>query len=596
MSKKNGKEIVNISGQNGELVNVAINPNTESAELLVNLQGHECPHNTTSELLLADEVFLGAEWQDMLDYGVLTISVNSDVDSAVDGLEIQWSYDGINSSDSDVFTIIGGIAKTFTFGPAQRYYRVQYTNGSVNQTHFHLTSIIRKSYVKPSSHRIADNIVSDDDAELVKSVITGQRPDGTFGNASVTSSDNLRVSLDEYGDTPAIDAFDRLRTSNPFTIFDSKQIHDKQPLFWNETLGGSATSVHVPANANTVLTVTANSADFVIRQTKQRFNYQPGKSQLIFMTLHSPQETGTTKRIGAFSGTGTNNLTPDNGIFFETDGTISWNIAKDGTTTETSTQANWNVDPLDGTGPSGLILDLNATQILIIDYEWLGVGRVRVGFVMDGIIRYVHYFNHANDPTFSSVYMSTPNLPLRYDIQSDGSGGGALSHICSSVISEGGIEENGVLRSVDTGTTHIDANAADTTYAIVGIRLKAIYYDISVLPQFFSMINEQAGGFRWSLQLNPVIAGTFTYNDVTNSSVQYATGATANTVTTPGLTVDSGYVAEANKSGGAVDRKFETSLRIGATIAGVADTLVLCCTPLSANADIQGSLTFRELL
>jgi hypothetical protein len=429
-----------------------------------------------------------------------------------------------------------------------------------------------------------------------QSSLIGLKDDGITTYIGATNNSNLKVSVQEYGDTPAIDAFDRLRTSEPFTIFDSKQLHDKQPLFWDESLGGSATSVHNSANASVEMDVTASASDFAIRQTKQRFNYQPGKGQLIFMTFYSPQATGATKRIGCFDGTSTNNLTPNNGIFFECDGTLSWNIAKNGSTTETVAQSSWNVDKLDGTGKSGITLDMASTQVLVIDFEWLGVGRVRVGFVIDGLIYYVHYFNHANNDTFTSVYMSTPNLPLRYDIQTDGSEATQLDHICSTVMSEGGLEQTGVLRSVDTGTTHVDADAANTIYAVVGIRLKATYKDVSVLPEFFSMINEQSQDFRWSLCLNPTIAGTFTYSDVTNSAVQKATGATANTVSDEGLIIDSGYIRVTNQGGGSTERKFVTSLRIGSTIAGTQDELVLCVTPLAASADIHGSLTFRELL
>jgi hypothetical protein len=155
----------------------------------------------------------------------------------------------------------------------------------------------------------------------------------------------------------------------------------------------------------------------------------------------------------------------------------------------------------------------------------------------------------------------------------------------------------GIRRSVDTGTTQVDADAANTTYAVKGIRLKSSYVDVTVLPEFFSMINEAADDFRWSLCLNPTIAGTFTYTDVTNSAVQEATGATANTVSDEGVVLDSGYaVAGTFGAGGGSDRKFITSLRIGSSIDGTRDEIVLCVTPLSAGADIQASLTFRELL
>lgn len=551
--------------------------------------------NSTRVNLSAGGVFTG-EAVDTLPYHAITVLVYSDQESATGGLQVQYSSNQEDWHLGEEYTVPAESNKFFTPTIQNRYMRIVYTNGAVATTDFHIHVTLRKHAIKWSSHNIDDPITDNDDAELVKSIITGKKDDGTYDNAALTRNGHFKTSIEEYGDTPSVDAFARLRVSDNYTIFDSKQLHDKQPLFWDESIGGSATSVHSAANAETDMTVTASASDFVIRQTKQRFNYQPGKSQLIFMTFHSPSATGATKRIGLFDGTGTNNLTPNNGIWFETDGTNSWNIAKNGTTTESVSQANWNYDKLDGTGRSGITLDIEAAQIIIIDYEWLGVGRVRVGFVIDGLIHYCHYFKHANDSNFSSVYMSTPNLPLRYDIQTDGTEGTHLSHICSTVISEGGIEQTGILRSVDTGITHVDANAADTSYAVVGIRQKAAYNDITILPEFFSMINEQSGGFRWSLCLNPTIAGTFTYNDLTNSAVQYATGATANTVSDLGIVVDSGYTTGSATTRAGGDRKFVTTLRIGSTISGTRDELVLVVTPLTTNQDIQGSLTFRELI
>lgn len=425
------------------------------------------------------------------------------------------------------------------------------------------------------------------------SQIQGETDAEDLINIGATFGGNLKVSMQEFGDTPAIDAFGRLRVSEPYTIFDSKHLHDKQPLFWDESIGGSATATHSQPNACIEMVVTASATDFIIRQTRQRFNYQPGKSELVFFTFHIDPGAGVNQKLGLFDGTGTNDLTPNNGIFLEIDGTsVSWNIAKNGSTTETVAQANWNVDKFDGTGPSGVTLDIDATHIGVIDMEWLGVGRVRIGFVINGLPYYAHYFYHANDPTFQSVYMSSPNLPMRYQITSDGTAVGQLDHICSTVISEGGIEETGILRSVDTENIHLDADLPDVTYALLGIRLKSAYIDITVLPEYMSMISETNDDFKWSLHLNPTISGTFTYADVSNSAIQKAAGVTANSISSDGLIIDSGY-AQSNTS---VDRKFSTALRIGSLIDGTQDELVLAVTPLSSNADIQGSLTFRELL
>lgn len=296
------------------------------------------------------------------------------------------------------------------------------------------SSPIGLSYIKLEFHTgntITISNVAMGTNRAVTAQLKGVTKDNEVIDIGATTGGNLKVSLQEYGDTPAIDAFDRLRVSHPYTIFDSKQLWDDQPLFFDENLGGSATSTHSTVHARVQLAVTASASDYAIRQTKQRFNYQPGKSTLILLTFLATQETGITKRIGFFDGTGGTFMTPNDGIFFEVnDTTCSWNIAKNGSTTETATQANWNYDPMDGTGPSGVTLDLDAIQIAIIDFEYLGVGRVRTGFVIDGIIRYVHYFNHSNDSTFTTVYMSSPNQPIRYDIQSDTNRSGMTPAFC----------------------------------------------------------------------------------------------------------------------------------------------------------------------
>jgi hypothetical protein len=424
--------------------------------------------------------------------------------------------------------------------------------------------------------------------------LLGTKPNGAQTYIGATNNSNLKVSIQEYGDTPAIDAFGRLRVSDPFTIFDSKQLHDKQPIFWDEELGGSATSTHVSADSNVEMTVTANAADYVIRQTKQRFNYQPGKSQLSFFTFQSPQVSGITCRMGMFDGTGVNNLDPHNGIFFECDGDISWNIAKDGTVAETATQANWNVDKLDGTGKSGIDLDVSATQIAIVDYEWLGVGRVRVGFVIDGIPYYCHDFNHANDPTFTSVYMSTPNLPLRYSIETDGTNGSTLRHICSTVISEGGVEKTGILRSLNTGTTAISTNSVGTVYPLISIRLKDAYKDVTVVPESINVMIATNDRYRWSLHINPTFAVAPTWTSLTNSAVEYAIGVGgADLLTNDGIVEASGYASSSSRES---SEGLNTALRIGSDIGGTKDTLVLAITPLTSNMSSYGALNFRELL
>lgn len=393
-----------------------------------------------------------------------------------------------------------------------------------------------------------------------------------------------------YRDSANIDAFARLRVSNPHTIFDSKQLYDNNPLFWDdsEVSGGSTTSIHSSDTASSVLSVANAVAGKRVRQTFMSFNYQPGKSQLIFMT-------GTLNDLGG--GTGIKRafgqFNDDNGIFLQdNEGVYEMVIRSSATGSAVENniiQSSWNLDVMDGTGPSGVTLDFTKSQILIIDYEWLGVGRVRTGFVIDGIPIYVHEFLHANN--LAGVYMSTPNLPLRYEIENTGTGVASdLEHICASVISEGGVEELGTLRYKSTEGTHLDANTADIVYALIGIRLKSAYIGSVIKELSASFVASTTDSFEWILIKNPTVAGTFTYSDVTNSALQTAIGTTANTVTN-GVQIAGGFGHEQTS----IITSLNNASYLGADIAGTVDELVLCIRPLSVNLDIDGGLTWREL-
>lgn len=393
------------------------------------------------------------------------------------------------------------------------------------------------------------------------------------------------------------DAFGRVRISSPDTIFDSKQLYNSEPLFWDdqETSGTGTGSTHSTDTASTTMTVGATTAGRRVRQTFMRFNYQPGKSQQIMMTFVLDKSGGGTdisRRVGYFD--------EENGIFLEDDaGTykIVRRTSVTGTPVDNAVnQSAWNVDLLDGTGPSGITIDFTKSQILVIDYEWLGVGRVRVGFNIDGVTYIAHEFRNANN--LDTVYMSTPNLPLRFEITNGGTGAASsLEHICCSVLSEGGQEQTGIVLADSLGTSTVNANTSGTYYALIGIRLKATDVGATVKLISQNLIATNATNYHWQLRFNPTVAGTFTYSDVTNSSVQIAKGDTASNPSTN--TVTGGQViASGFGSGGATQRVTDlvnlTSRQLGTALDGTRDTIVLCISGMTSNGDFGGGITWRE--
>jgi hypothetical protein len=269
----------------------------------------------------------------------------------------------------------------------------------------------------------------------------------------------------------------------------------------------------------------------------------------------------------------------------------------------TIAQASWNMDTMDGdddaANPSGATLDITKAQIFVIDFQWLSVGRVRFGFEIGGVVIYVHEVNAAN--TLTIPWASTPNLPLRYQIvTTTDSGICSMRVICSAIMSEGGTDDIGVVRYRSTEGAGVVTDAENSIFAVVGIRLKSTHVGITIkMLKAAIQIHTASETLEWMLIFNPTVAGTFTYGDLTNSAVQTALGATANTIT-GGVIVGGGYIESGGGGGGTGGGGGEltSALSLGVAIDGTTlDTYVLAVRPIGgvSAAEVEGSLTWREL-
>jgi len=173
------------------------NTHTGSNEMLVVSKGHVCTHNSTSTPLGINGVFTG-DWQDTLDYSEIIVSIGTDKASAVNGLQVLWSADGVTVNGNDLFSILDNSDKTFSFPCQRRYVKIIYTNGVIAQTTFYLSTLLKRFGSKGSSHNIKNNIVPDDDAILTKTVLTGEGDDGIFKNVKVSQSNKLQVVDQPY--------------------------------------------------------------------------------------------------------------------------------------------------------------------------------------------------------------------------------------------------------------------------------------------------------------------------------------------------------------------------------------------------------------
>jgi hypothetical protein len=339
------------------------------------------------------------------------------------------------------------------------------------------------------------------------------------------------------------DSFGRLRVSEPFTLFDSSHRYDDNDL-WSTATATGGTAVFNANQGLVDLNVTAASGSSVTRESIKVFPYQPGKSLLVLNTfVMSAPKTGLTQRVGYYE---TNNgfylEQVDNQIQFVRRSYVTGSIVN-----TPVLQSNWNGDKLDGTGPSGITLDLTKAQILWMDLEWLGVGSVRVGFIINGQFIVCHTFNHAN--LITSTYITTASLPLRYEIFNTAgtSGASTLKQICSTVISEGGYELRGKQQSIGTPITAPRTFAvAGTYYPMVGIRLQPTRLNAIVIATAISLIGLGNGkNYQWRVvNGNVAISGGSWLPAPGDSSVEYnLTGTSA----TGGRILASGYVNSSNQ-------------------------------------------------
>jgi len=428
-------------------------------------------------------------------------------------------------------------------------------------------------------------------------------------DTEVRSLQKISSSLDNLstGGTGGIigsfptDSFGRLRVSEPFTLFDSSHRYRDNGL-WSTYTSGTASATFNASQGLMDLTIGTANNDEIIRETTKVFSYQPGKSLLVMNTfVMSPTKTNLRQRVGYYG--------DDNGLYVELYGNALSLVERSlvtGVVTENPVaQADWNGDKLDGTGPSGITLDITKAQIFWMDIEWLGLGTVRLGFIINGQFILCHSFHHAN--LITSTYITTASLPLRYEIKNIGatSSSSNLKQVCSTVLSEGGYELRGAQQAVGTAVTSpFRLTTAGTFYPVVTLRLKSSAStppvdrtDAVVIITALSLLGKTTGDtFNWQVRNASISSGGTWVSAGADSAVEY--NLTATTLTTAGRIMESGYFSTTQQTGGGIDilkeALFANQLERNG-ILGTAFEFSVVCASNNPNADLFTSVDWEEI-
>ena len=391
-----------------------------------------------------------------------------------------------------------------------------------------------------------------------------------------------------------VDAFSRLRVSQPQGLFDAQFTYNLAPLqFEAITAGTGATVTHDATNRCSLHTLSSTpTGGQAIMQSYEYVRYQPGRSQAAFVTFNFIETAANVVKFAGLSD-GTN------GIELQQSGsTVQFAIlSATGNGNQTVAKASWNIDKFDGTGPSGLTLDLTKTQILVIDLQALYVGRVRVGFDINGNVYYAHQFTHANSAT--TPYIQYASLPVRCGMTCTGTVSTTMRFICSAVVSEGGQEENGGVPQAVEGTV---TAASGTDTHILSVRPKTTFNSITNRSKFaldsLEVMVTGSNPVIWKLCVGQAITGTTTYSDVnaTYSAFESNTAGTASG--SPALVIASGYVPATAQNKGTINNRVLSRVPISLSAAGAVranGTMTVLVQGVGGTSACRATLNWREL-
>ena len=399
-----------------------------------------------------------------------------------------------------------------------------------------------------------------------------------------------------YADSPNLTASGRLRVADETTLFGAQLTYDLRPLQYEQSSTGTgATVTYDSTNRQALMTFASTpTGGESYMQSYSYFPYLPGRSQLIFVTFNLlSAATNVVKFAGYSDGV--------NGMEFQLSGSTKQFVLYSGTGsgTETITQPNWNLDTFDGSGPSGITLDISKVQILVIDFISLYAGRVRMGFDVGGSIYYCHEFLHANVTAFPYIQYAT--LPVRCGMTCTATVSTTMNFICASVSTEGGADTaEGFFNSFSTQNVAITAASGARTH-VLSLRPSLTFNSITNRYKLeINTVNVNVDGANpvfWELVIGQALAGA-SYAAV-NAKYSATDIDVAGTLSgSPTLVIASGYVASSNQSKSSVSADAKIFFPLTLDQAGAVranGTVSLLATGIAGASAMNASINFAEV-
>jgi hypothetical protein len=406
---------------------------------------------------------------------------------------------------------------------------------------------------------------------------------GTDGTMTGNVGDRLKVdaSLSYSPSSPLLDAFQRNRVSEPRNLFDASFYYGLQTSVFDSTVANSATITH-NNNKKVAILSTANVANSsVIMQSFYRMKYHAARSNMIVISGNfGTGVSGVTKRIGQFDAS--------NGYFLEITSAGVYFVIRSkvsGVVVDNKIlQANWNLNTL-------AALNISKQNILFIDYQWLGSGTCRFGFVIDGQIIYCHAFHHAN--ILSTLYSQTATLPVRGEVA--GQGVASMEIACMAVVSEGNDTPDGILRTVYTGTTPRTISGTTANFPLLSFRKKTANFDVIAILKSINVFMGSSDDILLKLIKNPALTAASWVN--AGGFCEFDKSATSYT---GGFEIVSSYLrgSSTSESASRLTDVFNNAMNanIGSYINGASEIMTISISNITSSTSVHGSINYKEII
>lgn len=524
-------------------------------------------------------------------YGVITYLANaSDIKLTLSASEVDIGNVGLVDHYTTGFDTYASVIYTNTAPGGQ-------SMGAVSVKPYGITDVRTTGTAAVSGSVTVINPISSVTVTNTVAISTAQTLpiSGSVTILNPVSTVNVTGSVATNFNPTQVDAFNRLRVSNPLTLFDSSHRYRDNNLWSTLSANGGSVAFNLTQGLMD-LNVTNAAGASALRETTKVFSYQPGKSLLVMNTfVMGASATGLVQRVGYFGN--------ENGIYFQMEDDVISFVERSivtGTRVNTAVpRSSWNGDKLDGTGPSGITLDITKAQIMWMDIEWLGVGTIRTGLVINGQFITCHSFHHAN--IINSTYITTASLPLRYEIfnKSATSGSNTLKQICSTVISEGGYELRGLQQAATVPLSAPTGFAAQYVfYPAVSIRLKTSpnRLDAIVILTALSVIGKGSSFYNWQVVASGVTSGGSWQSAGIDSAVEYNITGTS---FSGGRILASGFLNATNQGANNIDILKEALFKFQLERNGFTGTpyelTLIAATDATAQAGLLASMDWEEI-